>query len=524
MSKKDNAEPINNLMLRSIDAIYKYGGFEIDGGENTLELFVDNGILTIQVYESKTSQCKRSTTLINNLLATLCYCTFFNNQNKIINILPKAVRCSEKARLKCANEMYDVYEHILLHDPKKIREVISENNVSVFLKLAANLEANSIAFDDIEILKRELVHITSDYSEDLMYGLELYSLMKEASPSKLCDLEKEWNMFEFHLKNNNKTSKTEEKKEAQEELETPHEIINDRYFPVNPAVGRESEIRALGAALLSYSVNPILLGEPGVGKTSIIEGLAYNINEGTVSEKLLNKKIMKISPTAIVSGCIYRGSFEERILKLIDYLIKHQEYILYIDEIHTAYGTGASMSSDNDILNILKPYIENGTIKVIGATTTKEYEEFILKDKAFARRLRPITVSEPKAEVLKQIIKNNIQKYEQASGILFANSDSEKELLIDILIDVTEEKNRSYKEKRYNPSLVLSIIEQAFGYASYDKKEYVGRDYIIESLSLCESIYESSRQKAINELKTDLPKDPQKPKILYLYPTKESDN
>lgn len=525
---KESKAITNNLMLKSIDTIYKYGGFTIDMGEFVAKIFVaTNGVLNYERYDKSNAKVKITTINIKGFLAYLAYRTFFNIDNQIISIIPFNTTRSEKSRLKCANDMFDIYEYILVENPEMIKDIITSNNFLAFMDVAEKSETSPNPFDDIEILKRELVRICNDYSEDLMYGMELYNSLQNATSNALETLKKEWEEFKFQPYKPSR-QKNETRKNVIpvpiDKLEIPHEIINDRNFLINPAIGREYEIREIGASLLSYSVNPVLLGEPGVGKTAIIEGLAYKIKNGSISKRLMDKKIIKVSPTAIVSGSIYRGSFEERMQNLIEYMLKHDDYILYIDEIHTAKGAGASSSSDNDILNILKPYIENGSIKIIGATTSEEYEEILLRDKAFTRRLRPITIKEPTLEALRNIVDESITKYEKHHCLSFAKDDNERQLIIDVLLTVTSEKNRVFKEKRSNPALVLSIIEQAFGYALYENAPYVGKDYIIEALALSESIYESSRNSAIYKLKNSDETKLEKPKIIEFKPIKESGN
>ena len=515
-------KPIDNLMVKSIDAIYKYGGFTIDVKDYNYKLFIDwKGELTLERHD-KHADAMITTVNVERFLAILAYHTFFNKEHQIIRIMPYRLNVSREHKLKSANEMYAVFESILVDNPERIKEVIAANDASVFMNIAANSKKNDNIFDNIEELIINLEEMTYEYSEDLIYGITLYESLRIASQKDAEFIKKEWDEFVSHNRPNfHKGEEYKSEMESKNKFEVPGEVLNDREFIVNPAVGREAELREIGASLLSYSGNPILLGEPGVGKTAIIEGLAYKINKKDISERLLDKKILKISPAAIVSGCMYRGMFEERMQKIIEYLEENPEYILYIDEMHTAYGTGSSSTSDNDMVNILKPYIENGSIKVIGATTSAEYEDIMLRDKAFSRRLKPITISEPTEEVLKIIIENNISKYEHVSGVLFAANVAEKDAIIEILIEATRGKNRTYKEKRYNPALILSIIEQAFGYASYDEDVFVGTKYIVESLNRCESIYESVRTRTCEQLKNLHLDEKPKAKIIEFKQIKE---
>ena len=272
-----------------------------------------------------------------------------------------------------------------------------------------------------------------------------------------------------------------------------YEFIDEREFITNPAVGRESEIRKLGSILLTPSYSAMLIGEPGVGKTAIVEGLSYAIKNGLVSDRLKNTKILKVNVSSIVSGTMYVGSLEKKMEALIEFLKANKNVVLYMDEIHTIIGAGTGSKSNIDVANLLKPHIENGSIKVIGATTIGEYDKIMSNDPAFTRRFKQVSVDEPKKELLRGILDSNISKFEEETGIKFSSSESVRDKLIELIIELTNVKH--YLEKRYNPALSLSIIEEAFGYAAYDMSEEVGVTYIKEAINDCESIYESQKAK-----------------------------
>ena len=523
MPKNTSFEPFDSLIMKSIDTMYAHGGFMIKT-DCTFKLIIDSkGRLTLESINKEGMSI--TTTHVKKFLAILTYYSFFSKEYEDIDLIPVDISINPETRLKVINTMYNIYETMLYREPNKILEMIDCQNESVFANLANKQIDCDYSFDNFITLRNRLGKLISNYHDLLEYG---YSICDgsdksiESKEEKLKALNKKIN--EFNYRRRIKPVSQVRSNNVEEELTKagiPYEIINNRNFLTNPAIGRDKEMRDVGASLLSYAVNPVLIGEPGVGKTAIIEGLAYKINRQDISEKLQGKKIIKISPSAIVSGCMYRGMFEERMQKLIDLLKDNEDYILYIDEIHTAYKTGSSADGDNDILNILKPYIENGSIKIIGATTNEEYDDVLLRDRAFTRRIRPITITEPNIEALIAIIDTNIVKYEKTSGIPFVKDNALKNSIIDILISVTSEKNRTYNEKRYNPALVLSIIEQAFGYALYDQKEFVGTPYIIESLNGCESIYASARNSAIAEL-NKLETISIKPKIIELKPIKRT--
>lgn len=191
-------------------------------------------------------------------------------------------------------------------------------------------------------------------------------------------------------------------------------VKNKKYIPI---VGREKEITELIEALCKKDKNnAILVGEAGVGKTAIVEALAYKINKNEVPKELHNKKIIEISMTSVISGTRYRGEFEEKMEKIINEFKENDDYILFIDEIHTMVGTGGSDGAI-DASNILKPSLARNEIKCIGATTTTEYKKSFLKDKALNRRFQIINIEEPSETETLNILKNVKKYYENFHNV-----------------------------------------------------------------------------------------------------------
>lgn len=191
-------------------------------------------------------------------------------------------------------------------------------------------------------------------------------------------------------------------------------VKNKKYIPI---VGREKEINELIEALCKKDKNnAILVGEAGVGKTAIVEALAYKINKNEVPKELHNKKIIEISMTSVISGTRYRGEFEEKMEKIINEFKENDDYILFIDEIHTMVGTGGSDGAI-DASNILKPSLARNEIKCIGATTTTEYKKSFLKDKALNRRFQIINIEEPSETETLNILKNVKKYYENFHNV-----------------------------------------------------------------------------------------------------------
>ena len=201
------------------------------------------------------------------------------------------------------------------------------------------------------------------------------------------------------------------KKERLEILNIGH-ILNDKAHDFDPVVGRDKELNQIIEVLLrKKKSNPILIGKAGVGKTAIIEELARRITLKQVPYPLLNKKIIELPMGDLVSGTKYRGEFEERLTKIIKEVIKNKDIILFIDEVHSMVNAGGAEGAIN-ASDILKPYLARGDIKVIGATTTEEYEKFIAKDKALERRFEVVMINEPTLEETKEILLGIKSSYE----------------------------------------------------------------------------------------------------------------
>ena len=218
------------------------------------------------------------------------------------------------------------------------------------------------------------------------------------------------------------TEKTEKENEALKKYTTDlTELAKNNKL--DPVLGRDDEIRRTIQILNRRSKNnPVIIGEPGVGKTAIIEGLAQRIVSGDVPESLRNDKILALDLGALLAGASYRGEFEERlksVLKAIEE--KSDDLMLFIDEIHTIMGAGSSEGSA-DAGNLLKPMLARGGIRVIGATTTDEYRQYIEKDKAMERRFQPVMADEPSVDTTISILRGLKDKYEGYHSVKIMDS------------------------------------------------------------------------------------------------------
>ncbi len=246
------------------------------------------------------------------------------------------------------------------------------------------------------------------------------------------------------------------------------ENITDKEYITNPAIGRDKEIQELIVILLTPEKSGILVGKPGIGKTAIVEGLSYRIQKGNVPDALKGYTILKLSSASLTG--IVPETQELKVQQVVDYLKNLDRVMVFIDEIHTLIGTGENTL---DFANIFKPVIDRGTIKIIGATTSDEYDRYILRDKAFVRRFQKVEVSEPNRDMNIQIMMGTYPKFEKKMGLKLKYTDFIKKNIMAFITDITSEFKRTYETSVRYPDISLTILQQAFSYASFDNRQEV---------------------------------------------------
>lgn len=262
-------------------------------------------------------------------------------------------------------------------------------------------------------------------------------------------------------------------------------VLNDKIDEFEEVIGREKEINEVIEVLLrKKKSNPLLIGAAGVGKTAIVEELARRIENKEVPYPLLNKKIIDLPMGDLVSGTKYRGEFEERLTKIIKEVIKNKNIILFIDEVHTMVNAGGAEGAIN-AGDILKPYLARGELKVIGATTTEEYEKFIAKDKALERRFETILVKEPTLEETREILFGLRSSYEKHHNIKITDKNIE---------DIVTFANK-YLFKKKNPDKSIDLLDSVCA--------YVKRKNIVKE----KRINYEKKLKELNELKEKYVRD-----------------
>ena len=252
--------------------------------------------------------------------------------------------------------------------------------------------------------------------------------------------------------NNMPVSHREEGKKGKTLAEFSRDLTESaRQGKLDPVIGREKEIQRVIQILSRRTKNnPVLIGEPGVGKTAIAEGLAQRIAAADVPEELLDKRVLSLDLSGMVAGTKYRGEFEERLKKTIDEVKKAGNVILFIDELHTIVGAGSAEGAV-DAANILKPALSRGEIRVVGATTLNEYRKYIEKDAALERRFQPVTVGEPTAEATIEILKGLRDKYEAHHKLTITDEAIESAVRLSV----------RYINDRFLPDKAIDLMDEA---------------------------------------------------------------
>ncbi len=330
---------------------------------------------------------------------------------------------------------------------------ISDSTVQLYFS-NNSLKLMDTAFDLAKTMKDKFVSY-----EHIVLALSKF-VQEDKNEEGLKKIFNKFNITELNVLNaikNLRGDKTVNSENADEEYKVMEKYSIDltqkaREGKLDPVIGRDEEVRRIIQVLNRRTKNnPVLIGEAGVGKTAIVEGLAQRIIRGDVPESLKDTKLLALDMGALVAGAKFRGEFEERLKKVIDEIQKSQgQIILFIDELHTVVGLGAAEGS-TDAGNLLKPMLARGEIRTVGATTINEYRKYIEKDPALERRFQPVLVDEPSVEATISILRGLKEKYEVHHGVRIKDS---------ALVAAAQLSNR-YITDRFLPDKAIDLVDEA---------------------------------------------------------------
>lgn len=272
-----------------------------------------------------------------------------------------------------------------------------------------------------------------------------------------------------------------------------------KEYITDPAIGRDKEIKELILILLTPEKSALLVGKAGIGKTAIVEGLAYRIKNNMVPNALFGYDLYKINTTSLIGEYNIDNQAESRVDLLVKELEKREKTIVFIDETHLLVKSESQAGMD--FANIFKAGLDRGTIKMIGATTTEEYEHFILKDRAFLRRFQKVDVLEADRDTTIKILMGTIPKYEKQMNLKIPYTDFIKEKLMAFLVDMTDEYKRVYEISSRYPDICLTILSNAFTYALFENQKEVRIKHFYYAIRDARNIYEDSKKKDIEKFK-----------------------
>ena len=268
------------------------------------------------------------------------------------------------------------------------------------------------------------------------------------------------------------------------------EDLTKKEYVTNPAIAREAEIKKLIMVLLTPEKSGLLVGKPGIGKTAIVEGLAYLIQKDEVPEAIKGYRIIKLNSTSLLGKININGKEELIIQLLVKELKNMSKTIIFIDEVHTLMG--ATNDNPMDLANILKPGLDRGDIKAIGATTTEEYERYVIRDRAFVRRFERIDVEEPSVETTIKILYGSLPKYEKQTGCKFKYNEYVTNLLLESIVNATSEFKRVYGLSAMYPDVAFSVLQNAFSEALFQNRHEVNVLDVYNAIKNSKRIYPDS--------------------------------
>lgn len=268
------------------------------------------------------------------------------------------------------------------------------------------------------------------------------------------------------------------------------EALTAKTYVTDPSIARDEELKKLMMVLLTPEKSGLLIGKAGVGKTSIVEGLAYRILNNAVPFVLQGYRVIKINSSSLLGRISCNGRDEMVITLLVEELKNVTKTILFIDEIHTLIGNNNETSMD--LANILKPAIDRGAIKLIGATTDIEYNTYVVRDRAFLRRFERIDVLEPSEATTVEILFRSLPKIEKTTGIKFRYNEYVTKMLLESIVSATSEYKRVYGLGAMYPDIAFSVLTAAFSQALFQNRQFVTVLDVYNAIKTSKRIYPDS--------------------------------
>ncbi len=284
-------------------------------------------------------------------------------------------------------------------------------------------------------------------------------------------------------------------------LDTYGENLTKKTYITDPAIGRDKEIKEAMLILLTPEKSALLVGKAGIGKTAIVEGMGYRMQKGLVPDALKKYELIKVNISALLGTVHTEDGQDVNMLQLlVDELKTKENIILFIDEVHLLVSRNTS-NLNVDFANMLKPGLDRGTIKMIGATTTEEYEAYILRDRAFLRRFLKVDVEEPTVEDTVKILMGTYPKIEKQSGVNDNYSDYQKEKIFRFIVELTDQYKRIYEIGNRYPDIALTMLANAYSNAVFENTNILNMKHIYEAIKSSKSIYDDAKKKGLIEFK-----------------------
>ena len=282
-------------------------------------------------------------------------------------------------------------------------------------------------------------------------------------------------------------------------LDVYGENLTSKEYITDPAIARDEEIKQCILTLLTPEKSALFVGKAGIGKTAIVEGLAYRIQKNLVPDALKGWTVIKINVASLIGTTTNAKDTQSKLDAIIRELSNREKTILFIDETHLLVNRSGGV----DFANLLKPSLDRGAIKMIGATTNEEYEQYILRDRAFLRRFQKIEVLETDKPTTVKILMGTIPKLEHQIGVKLNYQPFQIEKFMRFIVEMTDEYKRIYEISSRYPDICLTIVANAFTYALYDNEKVVTTKHFYKAICNAKSVYEDVKKKEIEKFKVE---------------------